>query len=182
MEIREITEGAEEIRALERINEEAFTKDQRSPIREMLATGAAVLCIYEGPEPVGFMAVRYFRDMVYLGYFAVRSDLRAKGIGRASLRALISSHPDKQIVTEYEAPDPNSAHSAMQLRRKQFYLQNGFYETEWRTCYDNTEFEVCCSRPDFDSECFMAFSQYLVNVVSEHIPILFPKKPEHRLL
>ena len=175
MEIREITDDSAELRILEAINEEAIPENERCALRDMLATGAKVWCIVPEREPAGFMAVRYYRNLVYLAYFAVRKDLRSKGIGGAALRELIRRNPGRQIVAEYEAPDPRRADNALRLRRRQFYLRNGFHETGWFTCYDGTEFEVCCSAQDFDAGAFKAFAADIARVVRDHIPNPFQK-------
>ncbi len=175
MEIRKIAAGSPDMPVLEAINEEAIPEEERCALSDMIATGATVCCIDVNREPAGFTAVRYFRNLVYLAYFAVRNDLRSKGIGGSALRELIRQHPGKQIVVEYEAPGPGCASNDMRLRRKQFYLRNGFHETGWHTCYDGTEFEIGCSQQDFDSEQFRAFAADIAKVVSDYIPNPFRK-------
>ena len=175
MEIREMTGDSPEMQMLEAINDEAIPEDERCALRDMLATGAAVWCIDAEGEPAGYMAVRQDPNLVYLAFFAVRSDLRSKGIGGNAVRELIRRNPDKQVIVEYEAPDPTCAANDERLRRKRFYLRNGFHETGWYTCYDNMEFEIGCSAPDFDAEGFKAFAAGLAKIVSDHIPNPFRK-------
>ena len=171
MEIREITEDSEDLPVLEEINNEAIPEIERCALSDMLATGAKVWCIDYHQEPAGFMAVRYFRNLVYLAYFAVRKDLRSKGIGGRAVRELIRQNPGRQVVVEYEAPDSPEVCNAV----KRFYLRNGFFETGWYTYYDNTEFEVGCSQQEFDSKEFIAFAENIAKVVSDHIPNPFRK-------
>ena len=172
MEIREIKEDSEDLPVLEAINEEAIPEIERCALSDMLATGAKVLCIDDHQESVGFMAVRYYGNLVYLAYFAVRKDLRSKGIGGSAVRELIRQNPDRQVVVEYEAPDSPEVCNAV----KRFYLRNGFFETGWYTNYDDTEFEVGCSQQDFDSGEFVAFAEDISIVVSDHIPNPFRKE------
>ena len=129
MEIREIEHDSAELRTLEAINEEAIPENERCALCDMLATGARIWCIVTGRDPAGFMAVRYFRNLVYLAYLAVRKDLRSKGIGGSAVRELIRRNPDRQVVVEYEAPESPDIHNAV----KRFYLRNGFFETGWYT-------------------------------------------------
>ena len=166
MEIREIREDSEDLPILEAINEEAIPEIERCALSDMLATGAKVRCIDYHQEPAGFMAVRYYRNLVYLAYFAVRKDLRSKGIGGTAVRELIRQNPDKQVVVEYEAPESPEVCNAV----KRFYLRNGFFETGWHTHYDDTEFEIACSQKDFDSEAFISFAEDIAKAVSDHIP------------
>ena len=172
MEIREITAHSAELPVLEAINEEAIPEIERCTLSDMLATGAKVWCIDYHYEPAGFMAVRYYRNLVYLAYLAVRKDLRSKGIGGSAVRELIRQNPGRQVVVEYEAPDPPEVCNAV----KRFYLRNGFFETGWYTNYDNTEFEVGCSQQNFDAEEFTAFAEDIANIVSDHIPNPFRKE------
>ena len=178
MRLRALGADAPELAALEVINTEAIPEEERCSLRDMLATGAEVLCVEEAGEPVGYLAVRNWRNLVYLAFFAVRSDLRSRGIGGQALRELTARNPDRQVVVEFEAPDPARDDGGMNFRRKQFYLRNGFYETGWNTRYDGTEFEIACSSPEFDAEGFIAFAEYISGVVSDHIPNPFRKVPE----
>ena len=172
MEIRDISDQSEDLPILEAINEEAIPEIQRCALSDMLATGAKVWCIDYHREPAGFMAVRHYRNLVYLAYFAIRKDLRSKGIGGWAVRELIRHYPDKQVVVEYEAPDSPENDNAV----KRFYLRNGFFATGWYTSYDTTEFEIACSRQDFNSEEFVAFAEDMAKVVSDHISSPFRKK------
>jgi len=68
MEIREIIEDSEDLAALEAINEGAIPEIERCSLSDMLATGAKVWCIDYHQEPAGFMAVRYYKNLVYLAF------------------------------------------------------------------------------------------------------------------
>ena len=161
---------------LEAINEEAIPECERCTLADMMSTEATVFCIDVDGEPAGYMAVRSWKNILYLAFLAVRKDLRSGGIGSEALRELIRRYPEQQLVVEYEAPDERSGNNNERIRRKQFYLRNGFFETGWFTCYDGTEFEIGCSRPDFDAAGFQAFTAYLPEIVTDHIPNPFQKQ------
>ena len=189
MEIRIITKESVEKQALDRINEEAIPDSERNRLDDLLDTGAEVLGIIVSDEPAGFMVVRQYGQIVYLAYLAVRTDLRSKGIGGHALRELIRKYPEQKIVVEFEAPVGDSSPDSIRLRRKNFYIRNGFYETGWYTFYDETEFEIGCSAPDYDPEVFNAFVKYLGTIISDHIPKPYRKhaadvRPDkrHRLI
>ena len=175
MEIRKLTGNPAELSLLEAINEEAFPEEERCALRDLLASGAEVWRIGAEGDPAGFIVVRIRNNIVYLAYLAIRADLRSGGIGGEALRELIRMNPDKQVVVEFEAPDERCADNPIRIRRKGFYLRNGFYETGWYTRYDGTEFEIGCSRPDFDSEGFLELSAWLAGRFSDHIPDPFQK-------
>ncbi len=170
MELKILERESPDRTLLEKINEEAIPECERNSLDDLQATGAGILGIYDHREPVGFMVIRRYRRILYLAYLAVRSDLRSKGIGGQAVRELIRSNPDSQVIVEFEAPGKACGENDMNLRRKHFYLRNGFYETGWYTFYDDTEFEIGCSHPDYDPEAFDQFVDHLGTIVSDHIP------------
>ena len=161
------------------INEEAFPECERNSLDDLYASDTAdkleMLGIYDDDEIVGFFTVRIFKNIRYLAYFAVRHDKRSAGIGSRALKLLSERYPDAQIVTEFETPDESCENNALRLRRRDFYLRNGFHETGWYSFYDDTEFTIACSEPVFDKEGFERFTAYLSSIVHDHIPKLYRK-------
>ena len=169
MELRKLTIDSPDIPALEEINEEAIPECERNSLRDLMDTGATILGIYDD-EPVGFLVIREYKTILYLAYLAVNNSLRSKGIGSKALGELVSNHADQMIVVEYEAPNPFSPENELNIRRKGFYKRNGFCETGYYTFYDDTEFEIGCAGMGFDVELFGEFTEYLSEIVSDHIP------------
>ena len=174
MELRKLTIDSPDIPALEEINEEAIPECERNSLRDLMDTGATILGIYDD-EPVGFLVIREYKTILYLAYLAVNNSLRSKGIGSKALGELVSNHADQMIVVEYEAPNPFSPENELNIRRKGFYKRNGFCETGYYTFYDDTEFEIGCAGMGFDVELFGEFTEYLSEIVSDHIPKPYKK-------
>ena len=170
VEIRTVAPDSADRETLERINEEAIPENERVSLADMAATGAEILGIYVENEPAGYMAIRKYRQIVYLAFLAVRGDLRSRGIGGTALRDLIRRYPDFMIVVEYEAPGIPAAPGDIKTRRKNFYLRSGFRETGWFTFYDETEFEIGCAGLPYDPEAMDDFVAWLHTIVSDHIP------------
>ena len=175
IELRKVTKNADCLDDLEAINREAIPECERNSLDDMMDTGAEVLGIFLDGSPVGFFALRYYQSICYLAYFAVRRDLRSKGIGSRALRKLIEDNSRFQMVVEYENPDAGGTDD-MQARRKAFYLRNGFYETGWYSFYDETDFEIACTAPVFDIEAFTAFTKHLSTFITDHIPKPYRKE------
>ena len=174
MKLKKLTIDSPDIEILEEINKEAIPECERNSFKDLMNTGAAVLGIYE-EGPVGFMAIREYKDILYLAYLAVNSALRSKGIGGNALKELVSNNAERMIVVEYEAINPSSPENELNIRRKGFYKRNGFKETGYFTFYDDTEFEIGCAGMEFDAGSFGEFTEYLSSIVSDHIPKPYKK-------
>ncbi|MCR4648362.1 MAG: GNAT family N-acetyltransferase [Lachnospiraceae bacterium] len=170
MELKNLSIGAEELKILEKINEEAIPDSERNSLSDLLSSGATVTGIYSAGEPVGFLVTRVYKNISYLAYLAIRSDLRSKGLGGISLRKLLETYPDKKVVVEFEAETLENEADDFVKRRKNFYMRNGFAETGWFTFYDDTEFEIGCANNEFDIDEFNEFTEYLSSIISDHIP------------
>jgi GNAT superfamily N-acetyltransferase len=174
MELREITKVSEDKAVLEEINTEAIPDNERTSLDDLFATGMdgnlEVLGVYEENRPVGFFVVRKYKNTRYLAYFAIKAECRSKGIGSKALALLINRYPNCQIVVEFEAPRKDAKENDMTVRRRNFYLRNGFHETGCFTFYDGVEFEIACSRPIFVEQEFEGFVEYFVTIVPNYMP------------
>ena len=179
MELRILTKTCSDIEILEKINEEAIPKNERCSLRELFASGndgnLIIYGIYNDNTPIGFLVIRKFNKLIYLAYMAIRNDMRSKGIGSSALQELIKMYCGYPIVVEFESADVYSHNNELKLRRKSFYLKNGFYETGWFTYYDETEFEIACTVEDFNVKEFELFTEYLSTIISLRIPKLYKK-------
>lgn len=177
--LRSVPQKSPDKEALDRINEESFPECERNSLDDLYNTGhdgnLDVLGIYAGNELSGFFVVRKYKRIVYLAYFAVSSARRSEGIGTKALKKLLEYYSDRQIVVEFEALDEKSDNNDIRRRRRDFYLRNGFNETGWYSFYDDTEFEIACSDTVFDKQAFDGFTEYLMSIVPDHIPILYRK-------
>ena len=54
----------------------------------------------------------------------------------------------------FEEIDPNAENYAQRIRRKNFYLRNGFHETGHYTLLQEERFEVVCSTGTLHTEAF----------------------------
>lgn len=180
MQLKILPQDSEDKLAADAVNEEAFPECERNSLDDLYASDTAerleMLGIYDDNDEIaGFFTVRKYENIRYLAYFAVSKDKRSKGTGSRALRLLMERYPDAQIVTEYETPDDSCDNNSMKLRRRDFYLRNGFYETGWYSFYDDTEFTIACSDSVFDKKGFERFIVYLSSIVHDHIPELYRK-------
>lgn len=150
-----------QIRALyrERLAED-FPSNELKPLSAMeeLLNEGRYDC-YGCFEGDAILAYAYFVRLdrnALLDYYAVRRDLRDKGVGSAFLRALIEGPlqgPDCTLV-EVEDPDaaPDPTGRARRERRRQFYLRNGLVDTGVRARAYDVDYRLLALPPQPDPE------------------------------
>ena len=82
--------------------------------------------IYDNDEWVGFFYLLHDQDLTYVYYFAIADAFRGKGYGSAALQALKTHYPGRRILLAIDPLDPTAADYELRVRRKGFYLRNGF--------------------------------------------------------
>ena len=114
----------------------AFPKEERVPLgpvkAKALTENSDIVCAYEKDEFIGILSLVYRHDVVYIFYFAVTDKKRGGGYGGAILQKLKDDLPHKKIGLNIEITDGESLNKAQRIRRKNFYLKNGFCECAFK--------------------------------------------------
>ena len=76
---------------------------------------------------IGMIFLIFYDDIAYLMYAAIDKKYRNKGFGSLVLGDLILRQVDASILLCIERPSAKK--EDIKVRRKDFYLRNGFYET-----------------------------------------------------
>lgn len=149
MELRNLNPGAPELKYLSRVNDEAFPPTERMSFEEMFCYAAVadteVLGIYEQGRALGFVMILKNCACAFVILLALDGSVRSHGYGSAALHSIIKRYPDHQLVVDFEELDARAENSAQRLRRKNFYLRNGFHETGCFTVLGGERFEVLCT-------------------------------------
>ena len=174
--LRQIIAGDPALPALRALNEEAFPPCERIDpaylIDGLTGMRQELLGICCNGRAVGFLSLVFLDRCAYIGYFAVSAEERGRGIGGAALRLLRERYPDCQIVVDFEAPDPDAPNHQQRLRRRAFYLRNGFHPTGYYQHYMDTEFEIACSADDdYDRSAY----ERLVREIHARVPDCNPR-------
>lgn len=113
----------------------AFPKEERVPLwplkSKALTQNSDLICVYEEKEFIGLLSLVYYADIVYVFYFAVDEKKRGGGYGGRILQKLKDEFPDKKTGLNIEIPDGKSANNEQRIKRKNFYLKNGFTECDF---------------------------------------------------
>ena len=172
-----IHSGSEEIIRLNEINHTSFLDNELTEINDLFESerNSEIIGIYINGVIVGFFFVRSYKEICYIGYFAIAPEHRGKGIGGKALKLLAEYYSNKQLVVEIEAVDEKAHNNYSRIRRKNFYLKNGFVPTNWHLFYDEVELEILCSGADFKKNEFNELSDYIHSLYYDSIPKLYQK-------
>lgn len=170
LEFVSLTSDSKDRKYFERVNEEAFPVSERMHFDEIFEfasdTDTDILGIYDDKTPVGFAVLLKNSECGYLYFIAVDNHLRSKGYGSAAIKKLLEIYPKLQIVLDFEVLDGNAENNGQRVRRKNFYLRNGFHETGRYTMLREDRFEVVCSGGELRREAF----KDLLHIIHEHRP------------
>ena len=170
LKLKILDPDCKDIKTFEKINNEAFPIYERMCMDEIFSfasdTDTDVLEIYDNSLPIGFAVILKNEKCGYLYYLAIDKSFRSKGYGGAALKKIIASYPDLQIILDFEEIDANAENNNQRIRRKNFYLKNGFYETGFYTLLGEIRFEVVCSELPLRKESFCD----LLNILHAHRP------------
>lgn len=142
MTIKQITAATAD-EQIKQLYETAFPEDEQIPWKDLMRlVGEMPLdftAYYDGEEFIGFTIVYPRKSFNWYWYFAVREELRGKGYGQQILSQLIERYKGQTCVLDMESPMQVCENIIQRQRRHQFYLRNGFRDTNvYRTYNDIT--------------------------------------------
>ena len=139
----------------------AFPIAERIPVFIMKSRAkrgkAGFYSLMENDKFVGLAYQVFYKDIVYIFFFAIEESLRGQGYGSNVLSCIKEQYPDKRIILMAEAPDEKSRNNEERIKRIRFYNSNGFNEIGYNVmevgviytmlCYNSNGKEV--SKPEF---------------------------------
>ena len=163
MDFLNIVPGGVGFKETHRLNMDAFPDEERLDT-ELLAQLSEqgrleLLGIYDNGNYIGFTVIFHSERSVYVFFLAIDPDWRSHGYGAAVLDELRKRYAGRQLVLDIEALDSAAPNYEQRLRRKNFYLRNGFRESGCFFKYCGMCFEVlydgapCTDAPCTDAPC-----------------------------
>lgn len=146
MELRKILPGSRDAALMDAVNLESFPHEERMSTEmqtELCLKGALeVWAVYDGDEFVGFTTVYPDSRLAYVFFLAVSAGKRCGGYGAKILELLRSHYSGRRLVLDIEPLDPSVSGNEMRVRRKNFYLRNGYSESGYMLRYCGLSFEI----------------------------------------
>lgn len=149
MEFIDILKDRKKFKEVKKLYLSAFPKEELIPLfflKKTAKTGDAdFFALYEGSLFVGLFYLVHRDGLMYVFFFAIHESLRGKGYGSKALGELQKQFSDYRMILAIEEITEDCPNYAQRVKRKAFYLANGFQEsrikiTENGVCYDMLTF------------------------------------------
>ena len=151
---------------IKKLYREAFPLYERMPFsfmrRKHEKDKMEILVAESDSTPCALAIPSCFEDMILLNYFAVASDVRGQGIGSKVISLLAVRYSGNRIIIEIEKPDDKKPDT---IRRKDFYLRNGFEETGIDIRLAGTPMEILTLGGNVSSEEYVRIYKSLLGQV-----------------
>lgn len=137
---------------IKQIYETAFPENEQIPWEHLVRLIDEMhldFTVYEdNNQPVGFTIVYPRPKANWFWYFAVKEELRGRGLGQQILNLLIKKYAGQTNVLDMESPSQNPCPNPEQRnRRHSFYLRNGFRDSRLFKTYENIEMTIMMVGP-----------------------------------
>ena len=172
-----ITTRHADIAAIKNLYFSSFSEAEQAPfwfiVRRAKVKDINFRAYYDGEVFAGFAYFVAASDLTYLGFIAINPDSRSKGYGSQIMAHIENCHPKNRIILCIEKVDEDAENNRQRIRRRDFYLKNGYSSSGLIVEEKGEDFELLvkggsCSKEDF----YMAIKKFAG-------PLIFPfVKPE----
>lgn len=157
---RVFDEDAEIFAKIESLYNTAFPKNERKEIKCLLEKNQDVGEIYaffDKDNFVGFTCLLNCFNICHVIYFAVKTELRDEGYGSKIIQAVCKAKRGKRILVDIEMEEDDAPNEWQRVKRKEFYLRNGFKDTKISYRWEGDDYEILSYGGDCTKSEFRAF-------------------------
>ncbi|MBQ7874141.1 MAG: GNAT family N-acetyltransferase [Oscillospiraceae bacterium] len=157
---KRISYRSKDIPKIRKLYFEAFPENERFNFNMMLKNESGhyeTFGFYLDESFCGFAILLNSGDISHILYLATEPELRGKGLGAKALGALGRIKKDMRIIVDIERELPGCAENEIRRRRKNFYLRNGYKETEVRYRWQDESYEILVAGGELSKEDFGGF-------------------------
>jgi GNAT superfamily N-acetyltransferase len=156
--VKNVTRNLPEYKEVVAIYKQEFPAAERIPVPLMniFAKRKSVdfLAFYDDDKFVGFAFLITHKTLTFLFFFAVKLSEHSRGYGSKILSYLREYYAGNRIVLLFESVNPNAENNAQRIRRREFYIKNGYVPAGFREVpkYDTFEAYVTggsCTKEEF---------------------------------
>lgn len=131
---------------LRHLYETAFPEDELIPWDDLMGLVTTMsldfTAYYHEDGLVGFTIVYPRPAFNWFWYFAVRPELRGRGLGQQILTMLMDKYKGCTNILDMESPEQVCTNQEQRKRRHNFYLRNGFRDTGVGKSYGSVDMTI----------------------------------------
>lgn len=155
---------------IRRLYTTAFPRQEQAPLAFLFHRAkrgkADFQAVFDGEIFVGLTLVAGTNDIVTLMFFAIEDAVRGRGYGSRILRAVQQKYHGKRLFLNIEPLDPAAPNYAQRVKRKAFYLRNGFEDLQYTVreagvTYEMLSFGGPVSRREYEQVMQVLFGRLL---------------------
>ncbi len=157
---RRIKRGSKDLGKIEQLYIESFPENERFSFSKMIKNEKGhyeTFGFYKDGVFCGFAILLNSLDISHIIYFATLPEMRGKGLGAKALAAMGRIKKDMRIIVDIEREVPGCEENEIRRRRKNFYLRNGYSETDIRYRWQDEAYEILVCGGDISPEDFGNF-------------------------
>lgn len=150
-----VKENFKDMDKLNNLAKEAFPTGEYFPPEDTIKIkNSNLYALYDNDLFIGYMAIKTFKNMAYLFFLAIDSNLRSKGYGGQALKEFRKLYPNYQLVLDLELIDESAKNNNQRIRRKDFYIKNGYKKTGKGVYYFGVYYEILCIDENMNLDLF----------------------------
>ena len=146
MKTKQITTTNANDEQIKRLYQISFPENEQIPWNDLVRLidemNLDFTAYYEKDIFIGFTVVFPHEPFNWYWYFAVVPELRGQGRGQKILTTLIEKYKGKTCVLDMESPKQKCNNSEQRIRRRNFYIRNGFRDTNLYRTYNDIEMTI----------------------------------------
>ena len=171
LRMERITTNFREMNKVEELYKESFPANERIPLWFLLWRSQKefidYIAFYDNEIFVGYAYLITNKNVTFILYFAISSEVRSHGYGTILLTKIKEHYEDHRIVLNIEAIDEEASNYKQRIKRKKFYLENGYRNASFNIMEYGHIYEVLVLGSDVTiEECQILFRRISGSVLS----------------
>lgn len=143
---KKIDSHFEDMALVKKLYHKAFPKVERIPMIVLLWKAkkeeVQFVAFYDREEFIGFAYMFSSNNITFILYLAIDASRRSKGYGKTILSMIEADYPEHRLVLNIEEIDPTADNYTQRVKRKDFYLKNGYKNAGYRMIQAGERYEV----------------------------------------
>lgn len=151
-----LTPSHEDFRKVKQLYMRAFPDEERAPFLMLVLKakkkGVDFWTVRCDGQWAGMLYIVSRRDLSYIFYLAVSEECRGQGIGSAILRSARKLYKGRRLFLAIEELDRDAENYAERMKRRGFYLRNGFTELHRKLREGKVTYEILGTGGDVEAK------------------------------